>query len=107
MRPWTAELQPERTALSWSRSWLAMLCACALVARDAMVGGAVVVLVVALVAGAAWTSLALLGPGRYRRRTRALVADRPTKVMVPAVLAASGTGLLCLAALAAVVTSPR
>lgn len=105
MRPWTAELQPERTALSWSRSWLAMLGACALVARSAVAADAVVALAVALVAGAAWVGLALLGPRRHRTRSRVLVADGLPKVGGPVLMAASGTALLCLAALVAVVAS--
>lgn len=105
MNPWTAELQQERTALAWNRSWLATLGGSALVAREALLGGMAVALVIAAAAGVAWAVLATLVPMRYRARTRSLARGRPHDVMMPAVLAASGTVLLCLAALAVVLAS--
>jgi len=105
MTPWTSELQPERTALAWGRSWLAMLCASVLVARDALVGGVPAVMVAVAAGCALWAWCALRVPLHYRRRSRDLAAGRPLQLMGPAVLAASGTVVLCLAALGAVLAS--
>jgi hypothetical protein len=97
--PWTSELQPERTALAWSRSWFTMLCGSVVVARDAFANGVFVAVVVAAVAGAVWAGLAAVVHLAYRRRSRTLTAGGVHEVMLPAALAASATALLSFGAL--------
>ncbi len=99
MTPWTPELQPERTALAWGRSWLSMVVASLVVAREGLTSGAPLVAAAAVAAGLVWAGIAALVPRQYRRRTVTLVGGGLHAVMLPAVLAASATATLCLATL--------
>lgn len=101
-RPWDCGLQPERTALAWQRTGLAMLgCSVALAAIDKRAIHIEWLLSTLLVAGVAvW--IVAFGQRRYQRGHLVLVGAKDDSLpdgMVPAVTAA-GTVVLGLVALA-------
>ena len=91
--------QPERTALAWQRTTLAVVVACAAVLRLAAVrgspAGSVVAVVAALLAVAA---LARVRFG-YTRTAQDLLAGSGTVVMGPAAVTTASIALLGTAAL--------
>lgn len=91
--------QPERTALAWQRTSLAVVLACAAVLRLAAVRGSVTGSVVAVLAALlAVASLARVRFG-YARSASRLLAESGTVLMGPAAGTAASISLLGFAAL--------
>ena len=95
----TPGAQPERTALAWQRTSLAVVLACAAVLRLAALRGSVTGSVVAVAAAVlAVASLARVRFG-YARSASRLLEETGTVVMGPAAVTAGSVALLGCAAL--------
>ena len=96
--------QPERTALAWQRTTLAVVVACAAVLRLAAVRGSVAGSVVAVVA--ALLAVAALARVRfgYSRTAQDVLSGSGTVAMGPAAVTTASIALLGTAALVVVLT---
>lgn len=98
---WSGGLQPERTALAWVRTGLALVVVSLLVGRLVGSSGPTALVVTGLGLVAAWSVVAAQ-EGRHRRRTRQLhrseQAQRPGELPVPGLRPAVAAALLLLVA---------
>ncbi len=101
MRPGAGETQPERTALSWTRTSLGVIAVAGLLGHRALVSGHPEL--VLLAGGCALLGVGLLsGVAASRDRTVRAAADRDLPVDAP-VLAVAGTAVVVLVAVAAAI----
>lgn len=94
--PWDPGLQPERTALAWQRTGLALLVASLVAFRDGVAAAEPVTLLLALVAFAASVVVLRSARGELGPRLAALRAGRP--LPAPTAVPAAAGAVLALAA---------